>query len=85
MTSDPHLREHQVTVDCYLEHAPRTLDQPYLCVRVFPLDLSHQTGGARFVVSDAAVLDADLHVTSADPSPPFDGPKGTPLFEHIQH
>jgi hypothetical protein len=53
-TTDPELRKHQVAVD-----AP---DQARLDAEL-PLQLGRQPGGPRLIISLAAVLDRDVHVT----------------------
>src|SRR5215212_10453022 len=55
------LRERQASVHGDLEDAARGGHQPDLGVRKFALQLSRQTGGSRFVVSNDAVFDDDPH------------------------
>jgi hypothetical protein len=61
----PVLRPDQVPVDRHVEDAAVAGDEPGLDLE-FLLDRGRQTGGDGIVVSDAAVLDGDLH----DPLPP---------------
>jgi len=56
------LRKHPAPVDLDFEHAARGLDELHLRLGVGLANLSRQTGGSRFVVSDYAVLDGDPHI-----------------------
>lgn len=58
------LREHEIAVDDDLVDPARGFDQLNVGVAVRFLDLGRQTGGPRFVTSDAAVFDGDLHSPS---------------------
>jgi hypothetical protein len=53
------LGEDELVVDRDLEHPAGSLDELGLDAKL-PLDLFRQTGGARIVVSDGAVLDGDV-------------------------
>jgi hypothetical protein len=55
------LREQSFAIQAHFEHAARTWLQRDLGSRNGLLDLSRQTGGSQFVVSNDAVLDADVH------------------------
>jgi len=54
----------QLPVHGYLEDTAGGLHQPDLGVRKGLTNLRLQTGGARFVVSDYAVFNADVHGSS---------------------
>lgn len=57
------LGEDQTVIDRDLENATAAFDQPGIDARRLP-DIGRQTGGPRKIVSNPAVLDADLHWAS---------------------
>src|SRR5437660_12923924 len=61
MAAERLLGNHPALVDFDFEHPARGLDQLHLGVGVGFANLGRQTGGPRFVVSDDAVLDRDVH------------------------
>jgi len=58
------LREHQFPIDHDVENAAGTWDQLRLDAGKRLLQLSHQTGGSGFVVSNDAVVDRGAHGSS---------------------
>jgi hypothetical protein len=56
------LGEDEVTINGDLEKASGSFDQLHLGIRVVLFDFGRQTGSPRFVVSDYAVLDGNLHL-----------------------
>jgi len=59
--AEPKLRKNQVAVDADLERAAGALNELDGRFGINLANLSRQTGGSRFVVSDDAVLNSDLH------------------------
>jgi hypothetical protein len=58
------LLEHRLSVGDHLESAASRRGHLQLGVGEALTNLSRQTGGSRLVVSDDAVLDADLHCSA---------------------
>jgi len=58
------LGEDDAPVRLYLEDAAGGLNEFHFRMREGITNLGRQTGGPRFVVSDDAVLDRDLHVVN---------------------
>jgi hypothetical protein len=58
---DLFLGKHHLAVDGNVEHAAGGLDQLDLDAGKLPPKLRRQTGGARLIVSNDAILDVDLH------------------------
>jgi len=60
----PFLGKDDAPVRLYLEDAAGGLNEFHFRMREGITNLGRQTGGPRFVVSDDAVLDRDLHVVN---------------------
>jgi hypothetical protein len=58
------LGENDAAVHLYFKDAAGGLDEFHFRMREGIANLGRQTGGPRFVVSDDAVLDRDLHVVN---------------------
>jgi hypothetical protein len=59
--ADGLLGEGQLPVHANLEQAARRLDQSYVRLGKCLLQLSRQTGGPGFIISDNAILNRDMH------------------------
>ena len=55
------LRKHELVIHSDLEDPPGRGKHDHLRARDAPLNIGRQTGGPRFVVSNNAVFDRDLH------------------------
>ena len=64
MTPSALLGKNDAAVHLHLEDAAGGLDELHFRVGKRVANLGRQTGGPRFVVSDDAVLDRDLHVVN---------------------
>jgi hypothetical protein len=62
VTAERALGKDEMAVDRHLEHPSGRRHQPNVSVRIQLLQLIHQTGGSRLVVSDDAILDHHAHV-----------------------
>jgi hypothetical protein len=65
MAAERELGKDQVPVHPYLKRTPGALDELDLRIGIPVPDFGRQTGGPRFVMSDHAVLNGDLHHCSA--------------------